>query len=82
MIMTMNGHARTWLQTGRQIDGVDRQTDRQTDRQKEKEKERERVKQKAIELKMKKENERMKQRCTGKTTENARNYKEKPRVRK
>ena len=37
MITTMNGHARTWLQTGRQIDGVDRQTDRQTDRQKEKE---------------------------------------------
>ena len=33
MISTMNGHARTWLQTGRQIDGVDRQTDRQTGRQ-------------------------------------------------
>ena len=44
MIKTMNGHARTWLQTGRQIDGVDRQTqaDRQTVRERERERERER----------------------------------------
>ena len=32
MITTMNGHARIWLQTGSQIDGVDRQADRQTDK--------------------------------------------------
>ena len=44
MITTMNGHARTWLQTDRQIDGTDRdrQTERQTDRQTDKQKDRDR----------------------------------------